>query len=250
MWASWDCYLTACRDVLGLRLTCHDAYRFWEEAAIHGGFRIMHQEFCMVSDFPEVLQVDANNQPHCEDGPSHRWRDGWSLYHWHGVRVPAFVVQNPAGITIEHIRKEENQEVRRVMIERMGWERFCAVASVRVLKTDFLSAKFPALPVSQLVEEGHRFVSHYRAGEEEAELLQIDEFEDFEERPLRFVRVTDPSTDRQYIIRVAHNCKTPYEGIGASFGMTELQYKQSFYLRQGDVCLRPLRANNNPSQHS
>lgn len=93
-------------------------------------------------------------------------------------------------------------------------------------------------------------MSHYRSGEENAELLEASEFRDFEGRSLRFVRVTDPSTDRQYIIRVAHNCKTPYEGIGASFGMTEKQYKRSFYLRQGDVCLKPLTPTINLSQHS
>lgn len=173
-----------------------------------------------------------------------------NIYFFHGVEVPAFVVVKPEWITIDHIRNEENQEVRRIMIERMGWTRFCEQAKVSVLASDCLSAQFPALPVSELVHEGQRFVSHYRVGQEKADLLEASEFRDFEDRPLRFVRVTDPSTDRQYIIRVTHDCKTPYEGIGASFGMTEKQYKQSFYLRQGDVCLKPLHAKINPSQHS
>lgn len=250
MWAAWDCYLTAARDILGLRLKSHEKYAAWEQCAIHGGFRIMHGEFCMVSDFPERLLVDEQNRPHCADGPSHRWRDGWSLYHWHGLRIPAFIIESPEQITIEHIRKEENQEIRRVMIERMGWERFCSEASVRVLAKDTLSANFPALPVSDLVQPGERFVTHYRKGEEHAELLEMLEFKDFQERPLRFVRVTDPSTGRQYILRVAHDCLTPYAGIGASFRMTEKEYKTQFYLRQGDVFLRPLRDVNSPSQHS
>lgn len=79
MWAAWECYLTSARDILGLRLPAHEKYDAWERAAIHGGYRYMHEEFCMVSDFPEVLEVDAQNRPHCDSGPSHRWRDGWSL---------------------------------------------------------------------------------------------------------------------------------------------------------------------------
>ena len=175
------------------------------------------------------VHVEVSNgvrRLHCEDHAAIE-SDLENLYFWHGVMVPAFVVVRPDWITIEMIRKEENQEVRRVMIERMGWERFCDSAGVSVLCTDRLSAQFPALPVSDLVDEGQRLVTEYRAGDEEAELLETSEFRDFEDRPLRFVRVTDPSTGRQYILRVAHNCKRPYEGIGASFGMTEKQYRKS-----------------------
>ena len=30
MWAGYDCYLTACRDILGLELKEHDAYQYWD----------------------------------------------------------------------------------------------------------------------------------------------------------------------------------------------------------------------------
>jgi len=46
------------------------------------------------------------------------------LYFWHGVLVPAFVVVRPDLITLDHIRQEENAEVRRVMTERYGYERY------------------------------------------------------------------------------------------------------------------------------
>ena len=86
MWADYECYLTAPRDVLGLELPIYEKYKFWEQAAVHGGFRIMQDEFCLVSDFPEILLKSQQNQAHCETGPSHRWRDGWELYHLNGVR--------------------------------------------------------------------------------------------------------------------------------------------------------------------
>ena len=50
--AHYDCYLTAMRDILGLRLKEHENYKYWEEAAIHGTFRVMHEKFCIVADFP------------------------------------------------------------------------------------------------------------------------------------------------------------------------------------------------------
>ena len=135
MWAYYDCYLTAARDILGLRLKEHDAYAHWEQAAIHGGFRVMHPEFCMVSDFPEVLRVDDQNRAHCETGPSHRWRDGWSLYHWHGVRIPAEWIEDRASLTAEVALKCENVEQRRAACEILGW-----VAILKALKAKTIDA--------------------------------------------------------------------------------------------------------------
>lgn len=133
MWSAWACYLSAARDVLGLRLPQHAKYAAWERAAKCGGFRWMHKEFCIVSDFPEVLRVDAQNRPHCADGPSHRWRDGWALYHVHGVRVESWIVEHPERITVQAIEAERNAEVRRVMIERYGWPRYIADCGAEIV---------------------------------------------------------------------------------------------------------------------
>ena len=133
MWAGYDCYLSAARDILGLRLPEHEKYAPWEQAAIEGGFRVMHEEFSMVCDFPEILLRDDQARPHGESGPSHRWRDGWSLYHWHGVRVTEQVIMRPHEITVAQIKAEENAEVRRVMIERYGYDRYCVDAGLALV---------------------------------------------------------------------------------------------------------------------
>ena len=126
MWAQYDSYLTAFRDVLGLDLPIYEKYQWWEQAAIHGGFRYMHPDFCMVSDFPEVLRKDERNRPHCADGPSHRWRDGWELYHWHGVRVDKRIIMESESITVAEALAEKNADVRRVMFARIGGARLAA----------------------------------------------------------------------------------------------------------------------------
>ena len=187
----------------------------------------MHEEFCIVSDFPEVLKVDEQNRPHCDDGPSHRWRDGWEMYYIHGVKVTRQIVVEPESITIDQVRKEENAELRRVMIERMGWDRFCSEAKLKVIHTDTLEANFPALPVSETVHADMRAVTSYRKGTEVAELLQSDEFTDFDGLPLKFVRVTDPSTGERYTLRGWPYNQRAYEAIGQTFGMSEDEYKQS-----------------------
>ncbi len=248
MWAAWAAYMSAFRDVLGLRLPQHQAYKAWEDAAIHGGFRWVHEEFCMVSDFPETIKIDADHRPHCEDGPSHRWRDGWELYHWHGIRTTEQVIMRPETITAQQVQAEENAELRRVMVERMGWERYCDQAKMRLVHSDHLDTNFPTLPISEIVDNGSRLVTEFRSGREVAELLEAGELLDFEDRPMRFVRLTDPSTGRQYVLRVKHDHRRCYEAVGWTVGLSEEEYKSAKYLRQGDIALVPLNPATLPQQ--
>ena len=116
-WSGWTAFLSFFKDVAKLPLD-YSKYEHWEKSTIHGGPRIMHEKFCMICDRPEILLVDAQNRPHCDTGPFCKWRDGSALYSIHGVRVPKFVVETPDKITVEVIEKENNAEVRRIMIQR------------------------------------------------------------------------------------------------------------------------------------
>jgi len=135
-WAQYDSYLTAMRDILGLRLPEHANYKFWEEAAIHGTFRVMHQKFCIVSDFPELLKIDEQNRAHGQDGPSHRWRDGWSLYHWHGVAVPEHWIMNKNSLSAKEAITWENIEQRRAACEILGWAKVLRELDAKVINED------------------------------------------------------------------------------------------------------------------
>jgi len=133
---NYVCYLTAMRDIIGLQLPEFEKYKFWEEAAIHGTFRVMGDDFCIVSDFPEVLKVDDENRSHCQDGPSHRWRDGWELYHWHGVSIPKEWIMNPGHLTAEMAITWENIEQRRAACEILGWAKILKELKAKVIDTD------------------------------------------------------------------------------------------------------------------
>ena len=153
MWAGYDCYLTACRDILGLELTSHAGYAHWEQAAIHGGFRVMHEEFCMVSDFPEAIHKDDENRPHCETGPSHRWRDGWSIYHWHGTKVPSEWIEDRASLTPRVALGQSNMELRRAACEILGWSNILRDLKAKTIDADndpeigeLVEVKLPDLP--------------------------------------------------------------------------------------------------------
>jgi len=135
-WAQYDAFLTAMRDVIGLRLKEHENYKFWEDAAIHGTFRVMHEKFCIVSDFPEHLGIDDQNRAHGQEGPSHRWRDGWALYHWHGTAVPENWIMNKKSLTAKQAITWKNIEQRRAAIEIVGWANVLDQLDAKVIDED------------------------------------------------------------------------------------------------------------------
>ena len=73
---------------------------------------------------------------HNDTGPSIRYRDGWSLYHVHGVKVPADVVERPQDLTLERVRDEANAEVRRVMLSRYGEARYLRDLGAKAIHRD------------------------------------------------------------------------------------------------------------------
>lgn len=150
----------------------------------------MHEEFCFVSDFPEVLKVDAEKRPHCETGPSHRWRDGWSLYHLRGVRVPSDWIENKESLTPELLLSWPNVEQRRVGIEFIGWNVVLAKLNARVIDED------PDPEIGQLIE------------------VEIDG------RPERFLKVRC-ATARSFALPVPPDMKTALEAQAWTWGLDE-----------------------------
>jgi hypothetical protein len=135
-WSGYDAFLSFFEDVAGLDLPEYTAYRPWRSLAERSGPRIVHQDFCMISDRPSLLLVDERNRPHNDTGPFCQWRDGTALYSVHGVRVPAWLIERPNDLTVAKIATEQNSEVKRVMIERYGWERYVTDVGGEVVDHD------------------------------------------------------------------------------------------------------------------
>jgi hypothetical protein len=79
----------------------------------------------------KVEGIGAARRLHCEDGPACA-NEIENLYFWHGVRVPAHVILCPDAITLDEIETEQNQEIRRIMIERHGWQKYLKAANATV----------------------------------------------------------------------------------------------------------------------
>lgn len=119
MWSGHVAYLSFFRHVAKLDLD----YSKWAhyETLAHFGPRFMHKRFCIISDRPEALKLGENNRPHCETGPSHRWRDGFELYYWRGLRIPAEWVRNKETLDPMTAITWPNIEQRRAAAELIGW---------------------------------------------------------------------------------------------------------------------------------
>ena len=138
-WSGWASYISFFRHVAKLGDTHGVDYAKWdhyEQATIHGGPQYFHKEFVIVSDRPRVLKVDDQNRPHCMDGPFCQWSDGSALFAVHGVRVPAWIILKPQEITVAKIEAESNAEIRRIMVDKYGIERYLIEAGAAEIHKD------------------------------------------------------------------------------------------------------------------
>ena len=135
-WPGWDSYLSFFKDVAGLNLPQYAAYQHWQDLAEHAGPRIMHPDFCMISDRPSVLCVDDQKRPHCEDGPFCEWRDGSALYAWHGTHIPANWVIHRESIDPTEILRCENVEQRAAGAACIGWLRMLSALDYKIIDAD------------------------------------------------------------------------------------------------------------------
>ena len=102
---------------------------------------------------------------------------------WRSVRIDERIAFHPEQLTAREALGEKNAERRRVMIERMGYQRFAKEAAAKVLDEDNDSG-------------GTR------------QLLWINLHED---EPLVGLSCSCPSTGRQYFIRVPPTMKTCHQ---------------------------------------
>ena len=143
-WYWGPAYQTFFRDVCGLQLPSDLSARLDAHIEIVSSacWWWPGSDFVMVSERPSIIcreQVAPrgwdSHRLHCEDGPAIAW-DGWSIYAVHGVRVPEQVVMAPQTLTAAQIAAEPNVEVRRVMIERLGTERYVILSGAKVVARD------------------------------------------------------------------------------------------------------------------
>ncbi|MFF2303642.1 DUF6745 domain-containing protein [Streptomyces sp. NPDC058128] len=99
--------------------------------AAQAGWWWPYEKVAVVCERPVELHRDEAGRLDRGDGPALAFADGFALYAWRGMSVPADFLAGLAGLTPERIRQEENAELRRVMLEYYGYDRYLAASGAR-----------------------------------------------------------------------------------------------------------------------
>ena len=124
--ASWIAVSLLARDIAGVRFTPENSKRLdmWAEIARCCMWWYPFHRICFVCERPAEIHMVDEDRLHNDSGPAVRFRDDWSIWSINGVLVDEQVVLRPATQTIRQIRHEQNVEVKRIRIERFGWDRY------------------------------------------------------------------------------------------------------------------------------
>jgi len=148
----------------------------------HCGFIFPCEKTCVVCDRPRHLRFDSQNRLHAEGEPAIEFADGWKVYFYHGVRLPEEYGQlHPNKWQSQWLLAEENAELRRVLIEGIGYDRICQE----------LEAK--------QIDSWQQYA-----------LLQID---NADVEPICLLKMTCPSTGFIHALRVPPNLTSAREAI-------------------------------------
>jgi hypothetical protein len=178
---------------------CANAGSFW-----------IYSDVIVICQRPERLHLDPQGRAHHSDGPAIVYRDGFSVYASRGTHIPARVYTAPMEITVADIDKETSPEVRRVMLAKMGVERYLAHAEAEKIDEDETGILWR-----------RQRTERFRIGGWRDEISRA--------RTLCFVEVINgtPEPDgtfKHYYLRVPPNMQTAREAVAWTYGLSADDY--------------------------
>jgi hypothetical protein len=152
-------------------------------APVRVGLIFDFEDSCFICARPIKFSVDSEHRPHAEREPAIQFADGFSIYAYQGVRLPEqYGKLHPHQWKARWLLEERNAELRRVLIQGIGYSRICQDLQATQLDT-------------------------WR----EYTLLRIDNDVDIE--PIHLLKMTCPSTGRIHAMRVSPNVTSAREAI-------------------------------------
>lgn len=157
-----------------------------------------YEKVAVVSERPSSLYRDEAGRLDRADGPALSYGDGFELHAWRGMPVPSTFLGELTALTPERIRGEENAELRRVMLEFYGYDRYLEESG--------------AVPVHR---DGTGVLWRVELlGDEDVVMVEV-------------VNSTpEPDgTSRTYWLRVPPTTRTAREGVAWTFGLAAEVYE-------------------------
>ncbi|NEB72734.1 hypothetical protein G3I39_37510 [Streptomyces fulvissimus] len=106
------------------------------EVARNAGWWWPYERAVVISERPEALHRDEAGRLDHGEGPALAYGDGFALHAWRGMPVPAAFLAELATLTPQRIREEENAELRRVMLEYYGYDRYLTESGAEPVHRD------------------------------------------------------------------------------------------------------------------
>ncbi|GJF32230.1 hypothetical protein KNE206_49300 [Kitasatospora sp. NE20-6] len=168
------------------------------EVAAQTGWWWPYEGVVLIAERPVALHRDEAGRLDRADGPALAFADGFALHAWRGMPVPADFLADLAGVTAERIRTEANAELRRVMLEFHGYDRYLAESGAEPVHRDDTGVLWRIqLP-----------------GDEAVVMVEVVN------------STAEPDgTFRTYWLRVPPSTRTARAGVAWTFGVTEEEYR-------------------------
>ena len=205
MWSAGVDFISFFRHVVGLDID-YTEWDHYEKASMFGGFRYMYADFCAISDFPKHISLDNGNVAHNDEGPSHAWRDGFEIFNWHGILIAPeyqWIIKTPEKLTPVIIANERNSEMRRIMLEKFGFEKYLEAGKAETVAKDTDGNGFERLLLSLTV------------GSDRISVLQV----------INGSLEADGSRRKFHI--GAMPGRNPHECVAASYGINPAKYREA-----------------------
>jgi hypothetical protein len=192
---------------------------------------IQGNQYCILTDMPSQISLDYRLRLHAERKPALAWPDGFCLYYWHGLRTRMTYIMEPEKIDRQVFMSERNAEQRRLILEILRDEKLREVLDLLEIDRYQYQSHVPILDEEQLSslsqEEINQLAVHapYELRQQGYILYRSRYPDDIADDFLYFVKVTDPSTGRQYYLPVSpEDATSAKDAVDASFGEQDLVY--------------------------
>ncbi|BAZ51806.1 hypothetical protein NIES4103_44640 [Nostoc sp. NIES-4103] len=181
-WAILGCMLDFCISVLAIN---HDKkkWQVFQDLIQYCGLISKYEKVCIVCERPCKVSFDQENILHAEGEAAVQFADGYSVYAYHGVRLPEkYGKLPPTQWSAKWLLEEDNAELRRMLIQGIGYT---------------------------------RILEHLQAVEldswQEYTLLKIDS--DIDVEPIYLLKMTCPSTQKIHVLRVPPDIQSAKDAI-------------------------------------
>lgn len=170
----------------------------------------------VTGDVFEMLRVSAEAEDMCAIKSSHLDEDGLlhnptgpavefyteepNWYYLHGIQVPEKLIERPDELTKEDFINETNAEIRRIMVEHVGSDKFASLQDLEVVDKKEMNGQ-------------------------EVILLRGKEMDNVARAKIQFVEVKCNSTGRVYNIGVPPTIDNALEALAWTFEMSADEYK-------------------------